>query len=135
MSASDPTGDADPTGTVLCVEDNTLCRLLVEDFLARWPGVRLVCVATAAQALDHARSLNPDLLLLDLNLPDRSGLELLRELRGEAATRALRVVVLSADAGPGDIERARAAGADDYWTKPLDLAHFERGLREHLAGT
>jgi hypothetical protein len=74
--------------------------------------------------LDLAREHHPDLILLDLHLPDIDGDEVLARLRAEMETREIPVIIISADATQGQIERLRAAGARDYLTKPLDIAKF-----------
>jgi len=80
-------------------------------------------VARAAQTL-------PGLTLVDMQLPDIDGLEVLRRLRADPATAGLRVIALSANAIPADIQRALKAGFDDYWTKPLDFRVFNAALDE-----
>ena len=80
-------------------------------------------MARAAQAL-------PALTLVDMQLPDIDGLEVLRLLRANPLTANLRVVALSANAIPADIQRALQAGFDDYWTKPLDFKLFNAALDE-----
>jgi CheY-like chemotaxis protein len=71
-------------------------------------------------------------VLLDMALPDLSGLEVLAALGAHPATRDLRVVVLSAGAMPEDVARAREAGACDYWTKPIEVGPFMAGMRQLL---
>jgi CheY-like chemotaxis protein len=71
--------------------------------------------------VDLARQHRPDLILLDLHLPDLHGREVLQQLKRDPATAAIPVIVLSADATPAQVERLRAAGAADYATKPIDL--------------
>jgi CheY-like chemotaxis protein len=63
----------------------------------------------------------PDLILLDLNLPDLGGELVLQRLRAEPTTRSIPVIVISADATPGQVERLKASGAQDYMTKPFDI--------------
>ncbi|HEY9064777.1 MAG TPA: ATP-binding protein [Burkholderiaceae bacterium] len=113
-----------PRGTVLYVEDNDVNAVLVEQILARWADVRFVRAHDGASGVDLARSVRPDLLLLDMQLPDIDGLEVLRRVKADAATRHLRVVALSASAMPDEVARARQLGADEYWTKPLALDRF-----------
>ena len=74
--------------------------------------------------LDLTREHHPDLILLDLHLPDIGGAEVLRRLRESPETREIPVVVVSADATPRQIERLRADGARDYLTKPFDVKKF-----------
>ena len=109
---------------VLLVEDNASNRALVEALLARRPGWRLHMVTTAREALEKVEGLLPGLLLIDLHLPDGSGEELLARLRASPVLKSSRIVVLTADALPGTRERVLAAGADDFFTKPLDVARF-----------
>jgi len=116
-----------PRGTVLYVEDNAVNSMLVEQLLSRWPEVRFVGADDAASGLRMVREMEPNLVLLDLQLPDQDGLDVLRELRSQAKLRSVPIVVLSASATPQDIQLARDEGATDYWTKPL---HIERFLAE-----
>ncbi len=74
--------------------------------------------------LELARQHPPDLILLDLHLPDIQGDEILRQLRADPRTEHLPIVMISADATPAQIERLRAAGASDYLTKPIDVRRF-----------
>jgi CheY-like chemotaxis protein len=83
------------------------------------------CAHTNGRAgIALAAKLQPDLLLLDMQLPDIDGIEVLQRLKKDCATRELRVVVLSADAMPEDLRRARAFGAEEYRTKPLAFESF-----------
>ena len=72
----------------------------------------------------RARELRPDLVLLDMQLPDIDGLEVMRRLRADSATANIPCIAVSANAMQEDIGRALRAGAVDYWTKPLDLLAF-----------
>jgi len=116
--------EALPGAVVLYIEDNPVNVLLVEQLLARWPQIGLVQADDGRAGLELARRLRPDLVLLDMHLPDMDGFALLAQLRADPATAALPVVVLSASAEPGDAQRARDAGALEYWTKPLDMRSF-----------
>ncbi len=120
-------------GCVLYIEDNPVNTLLVEQFLSRWPGLRVHAAVDGATGLRRATELRPDLILLDMHLPDMNGLEVLRRLRQDATTRDLRVVAVSASAMADEVQRAREAGAMDYLTKPLDFKAFEQGVRRGLA--
>jgi PAS domain S-box-containing protein len=124
---------APPSGLVLYIEDNPVNAMLVEQLLARWPAVRLVVAEDGATGLAQALALNPDVVLLDMQLPDMEGLQVLQRLKAGEATRAMPVVVLSANAVPDDMQAARDAGALDYWTKPVDLDGFLAGMRPLLA--
>ncbi len=108
----------------LYIEDNPVNALLVQQLLARWPQIELVHAEDGLAGLELARRLRPDLVLLDMHLPDMDGAEVLDELKRDPDTAALGVVVLSASEHPHDARRAREAGALEYWTKPLDLRSF-----------
>jgi PAS domain S-box-containing protein len=119
-------------GTVLYVEDNLSNLELIQRLLARRPGVRLLPAMQGQLGLDLASQHRPDLILLDLHLPDIPGDEVLRRLRAMPETQNVPVVVISADATPSRIVQARAAGAWQYLTKPLDAKQFLALLDEAL---
>ncbi len=127
-----PTGA--PGRTILVVEDNPSNRALAGRVLARIDGLRVIEAEDGAAALRLVRDVCPDLVLLDLGLPDMSGEELLRRLRADPETRAVRVAVLSADATMERRAELLAAGAVAYLTKPFDLAALVRSIAE-LLGT
>jgi CheY-like chemotaxis protein/two-component sensor histidine kinase len=106
---------------VLYIEDEPINVMLMEEIFRRQPAWTLRVATDGQQGLQLARTHQPDLLLIDMNLPDMNGLELLRQLRADAATQQLRCVVLSADAQPEQVSTALAAGFSDYWTKPIDV--------------
>jgi signal transduction histidine kinase/ActR/RegA family two-component response regulator len=120
-------------GRVLYVEDNDVNVLVMQAMLARCPGVQLTVAVDAASAVAAALAQAPDLLLIDMNLPDASGLELLARLRALPGLAAVPAVVVSASAEPQAQEAARRAGFDGYWTKPLDLAATLAGVEAMLA--
>ena len=109
---------------VLYVEDNPVNELLLREMMNLRPDVQLWLAADAAEGLALARQVLPELVLLDLQLPDMSGTALMQMLRAEPALAGSRFVALSANAMPQDIDQALRAGFDDYWTKPLALAAF-----------
>ncbi|MFL6627555.1 MAG: ATP-binding protein [Vitreoscilla sp.] len=115
---------AAPSGVVLYIEDNPVNLLLVEHLLARWSAVHLVQAEDGRSGIELTRSLRPDLVLLDMQLPDMDGLAVLGCLRSDPATRDLAVVALSASAMPEALAQAREAGVIEYWTKPLDCDRF-----------
>ena len=111
---------ADPYGVVLSVEDNPINQILLEQMLEIWPRVTLLQAEDGTSGLAMARAGHPDVILLDLNLPDMGGLEFLAQLRSDPATQAFPVVVLSANAMPQDVAQVMEQGVVDYLTKPLD---------------
>ncbi len=108
--------------TVLYIEDNAVNQLLMEGMLARRPGVRLLSAALPETGLSMALQAQPELVLLDIQLPGMDGYEVLRRLRADVRTRHIPVVAVSANAMPDDLQQARNAGFTDYVTKPVDLA-------------
>ena len=133
MAASDePSVEPELSGTVLCIEDNPINMTLIEAALAAYPGVVLLKAETGMQGIALARSALPDLVLLDMHLPDIGGLTVVRELNEEIASGKLRVALLTADTLSMDIVKAMSLGAYDYWLKPLSTAKLEVGLRRAL---
>jgi CheY-like chemotaxis protein len=118
---------------VLYVEDNPSNVKLVEQILHRQPAVRLTVAMRGREGLELARQDPPDLVLLDLHLPDLSGEEVLRELRADPRTAEVPVVVVSADATTGQADRLRGQGAREYLTKPLDVPRLLDVIRATLA--
>jgi CheY-like chemotaxis protein len=92
--------------------------------LAQRPDLQLDTAVDGLSGVSLARSARPDLILVDMQLPDIDGHEVLRRLRADAATAHIPCISLSANAMPDDIQRALRAGFADYWTKPLDLRRF-----------
>ncbi|MBV9951487.1 MAG: response regulator, partial [Acidimicrobiia bacterium] len=119
---------------VLYVEDMAANIRLVEQILKRRPSVELVPVMQGATALELARNCQPDLVLLDLHLPDIGGEEVLRRLQADAATSHIPVVVLSADATARQRERLSEAGAKAYLTKPIAIRRFLEVVDQTLEG-
>ncbi len=111
-------------GTVLYIEDNPVNALIVQELVARRADLRLHVAVDGSSGVQRALELQPDLVLLDMQLPDIDGHEVLRRLRAHPALAQVPVIALSANAMPEDIERALRAGMTDYWTKPLDFAAF-----------
>jgi PAS domain S-box-containing protein len=120
--------------TLLYVEDNLANLTLVETILLSRPGWRTVPALQGQLGVELAREHLPDLVLLDLHLPDIPGEEVLRRLRADARTAAIPVIVVSADATAGSLERLRQAGADAYLTKPLDVDEFLAVVERFLVG-
>jgi len=111
-------------GTILYVEDNASNLRLVERVLGEHTTMRLIPAMQGRLGLALAREHRPDLILLDLHLPDMLGEDVLRQMRDDAILRETPVIVLSADATPGQIKRLLALGARAYLTKPLDVTRL-----------
>ena len=120
--------------TVLYVEDNLANLKLVERILDVRPGTRVLAAMQGRIGLDLARQHHPDLVLLDFHLPDMSGEEVLRLLRGDPATRDIPVIVLSSALGNGIGRRFLELGAKAYFAKPIDVAAFLVAVDRVLRG-
>jgi len=118
--------------TVLYVEDMVENFRLVEQILKQRPSVTLLPAMLASVALDLARQHRPDMILLDLRLPDMPGSQVLLRLRADARTRDIPVVILSADATRQRIDQFRADGVVDYLTKPIDVRSLLRTVDSAL---
>ena len=119
-------------GQLLYIEDNEVNVLLVEALVRSVPGLCIACEGTGAQGVARAGQLQPDLILVDLQLPDFDGFEVLRRLRSHPETRAIRCIALTANAMAEDIARGLAAGFDDYWTKPIRFKPFLEALERRF---
>jgi CheY-like chemotaxis protein len=108
-------------GTVVIVDDNDTNLALLRRILARRPGLDVLSESDGRRALDLIRQRRPDLVLLDLNLPTMDGETVIRELRTDPATAAVPVVVISGNTDTATKQRLRAAGADNYLEKPLQI--------------
>jgi signal transduction histidine kinase/CheY-like chemotaxis protein len=130
----EPVAKAEPpmAGTLLYIEDNPANLKLVDRVVSRLPHFRLMTAMQGSLGLDLAQQHNPDLVLLDLHLPDMSGSEILRRLREDPRTHDIPVIVISADATPSQIRKLLAEGADAYLTKPLDVQRFLQLMDETL---
>ena len=107
-------------GPVLIVDDERDLRTLV-DFNLRQAGWATAHASTGAEALARARSLRPQVIVLDLNLPDVSGMDVCRLLRADAATQAVPILMLTARGGEEDRVQGLELGADDYLPKPFNM--------------
>lgn len=117
-------GHGEAAHTVVYVEDNLSNLTLIERILLHRPGIKLLPAMQGRTGLDLVREHRPDLVLLDLHLPDMLGRDVLRTLHADPRTAHIPVVVLSADATLPQIERLLGNGAAAYITKPLDVQHF-----------
>ena len=108
---------------VLVVEDNELNLRLFCDLL-RAHDYDAEGVRDGREALDRARAFEPDLIVMDIQMPHVTGLELTEAIRAEDGLKAIPIMAVTAYAGKGDEERIRAAGADAYVSKPISLLRF-----------
>jgi PAS domain S-box-containing protein len=113
---------------VLYIEDNEVNAVIVRELLARRTDLALEVAQDGRSGVQRALSGRPDLVLVDMQLPDFDGIEVLRRLRAHPRGTALRCIALSANAAPEDIQAAREAGFADYWTKPLDFRRFNDAI-------
>jgi CheY-like chemotaxis protein len=115
--------------TIVYIEDNLSNLKLVERLLDRLPNVRLIPAMQGNLGIELVRQHHPDLILLDLHLPDLHGREVLEQLKHDPTTATIPVIVLSADATPTQLERLLAAGAAGYLTKPIDVQSLLNTVR------
>ena len=118
--------------TVLCIEDHPVHMDVVEAVLARFAGVRMVKACNGRDGVMLAQTAHPDIVLLDMNLPDISGLDVVRELSLLISQRGLCVVLLTADTFSIDVVKALSLGAHAYWAKPMDLEQVAASLQRLL---
>ena len=119
-----------PRRTALYIEDNLSNLKLIQRILARRPEIKVIAAMRGRLGIDLAREHQPDVILLDLQLPDMSGSDVLRALKAEGATRHIPVIVISADATQSQVRDLMAEGAHAYLTKPLDIQQFLSVLDE-----
>lgn len=124
----------EPVGRILYIEDQELNVLLVEAMLARMPGITLLKAGNGQDGVRMAREEHPDLVILDMHLPDFGGLEVVRALTLEISD-GLKIALLTGDQLSMDILKAMSLGAYEYWIKPLDPVQFERNVRRALTLT
>jgi CheY-like chemotaxis protein len=117
--------------TILIAEDNRLNRKLVETVL-RPHGYRLLLAATGQETIEMANSERPDVILMDIQLPDMDGYDATRILKSKPATAHIPVIALTAQAMEGDRERALEAGCAGYIAKPIDTRSLPGEVRQLL---
>ena len=126
-----------PTGarlrTLLYVEDNPANLMLVEQLIARRSDIRLLTAVNGTLGIELAQASQPEVILMDINLPGISGIEALKILREDPATAHTPIVALSANAMPRDIKNGMEAGFFDYLTKPIKINEFMDALDGALA--
>jgi PAS domain S-box-containing protein len=121
-----------PLRTLLYVEDNPANLKLVEQLIARRPDMRLLSAADGYTGIEIARAFQPEMILMDINLPGISGIEAMQILREDPTTAHIPVVALSANAIPRDIVKGLEAGFFRYLTKPIKVNEFLSTLDEAL---
>ena len=123
---------AAPPRILLYVEDNPANLSLVEQLIARRPELRLLTAMSGKQGIELARVHQPEVILMDINLPDISGIEALGALRNDTATAHIPVVAISANAMPSDVARGMQVGFFEYLTKPIKVNEFTETLDKAL---
>ena len=118
--------------TVLIVEDNELNMKLFHDLLESH-GYDAIGTGNGIEALELARTHRPDLILMDIHLPDVSGLEVTKWIKGDPELRRIPVVAVTAFAMNGDEERIRQGGCEAYLSKPISIAKFMETVRSFLS--
>ena len=118
---------------ILLVEDNEMNRDMLSRRLTK-KGYEVVMAFDGKQGVEMASSESPALILMDMSLPEIDGWEATRRLKADDATKAIPVIALTAHAMSGDMEQAKAAGCDDYDTKPVDLARLLGKIESLLKG-
>ena len=119
--------------TVLIVEDNELNMKLFHDLLEAH-GYNTVRTSNGNEALDLARRHRPDLILMDIQLPEVSGLDVTKWLKADPVLKSIPVVAVTAFAMKGDEERIREGGCEAYLSKPISVAKFIDTVRQFLGG-
>ena len=117
---------------VLHIEDNEPNQRLIEMLLSQRPSLRLLTASRGGEGLELAQKYHPDLILLDVHLPDTSGEDVLQDLRADAGTRDVPVVIVSADAASIRHHQLHAIGANNYLLKPFNVRQFLQILDEYL---
>lgn len=120
-------------GSVLYIEDEPISFAVVEHVLSGYPDVRLLHAQTGLEGVRRARSEHPDAILLDMHLPDISGIEVVRRLSEDIAAGAFRVVLLTADKLNIDVLKAMSLGASAYLVKPVNSGELEAALARALS--
>lgn len=118
---------------MLCIEDHPINMALNESLLAGFEGVRVLKAVTGRDGVAMAMGERPDLILLDMTLPDIGGLEVVRLLCDELSTRRLSLVLVTADSFSMDVVKALSLGAREYWMKPLTMHKLAKDLPRALA--
>lgn len=132
-----PTTETPPSetlkGSVLYIEDEPINFAMVEGLLSDHPEVHLIRAQTGQEGVSRARGDHPDAILLDMHLPDISGIEVVRRLSEDIAAGAFRVILLTADKLNIDVLKAMSLGASEYLVKPVKVQALEAALGRALA--
>lgn len=126
------TADAPAGKTILIADDNPQIVELLEAYLETI-GARIITVRDGDAALQAVADSRPDLILLDVMMPRKSGFEVCRKLKGDDATRHIPIIIVTALNEAGDMERARECGADDALCKPVNKLELVQRVRQFLA--
>ena len=118
--------------SVLYIEDDITNILIVEQLLKLKNDIDLYTAQTGKEGLQAIDEHDIDLLLLDINLPDMSGLDIVKQLKADNKFTSLPIIALSANAMADDVQRGNEAGVDDYLVKPIDFEAFDSMLKQHL---
>lgn len=116
---------------ILIADDNELNREMLGKRLAK-KGFDVVLAENGVEACDKARSESPELILMDMNMPLKTGWEATSELKADAATQSIPVIALTAASEQEDIDKAMNAGCDGYQSKPVKLAELIEKMNSHL---
>ena len=120
---------------LLCIEDDPSNQRIMEEIVERLPDVGMVCADDAEVGLKLARKYQPDVIIMDINLPGMSGTQAVKRLKRSKKTSSIPVIALSANAKPRDVARGIEAGFDDYLTKPIDIVEVQEAIGKALAAT
>ena len=140
MGRFDPTRDPATVRSIAAVpkvllvdDDPVILKLLQVNF--EMEGYSVVTANDGVEGLERARAERPDVILLDIMMPRKDGLEVTRELKSDDSTKDMPIILLSAKAQASDIEVGKQAGADDYVTKPFDPLELLERVRDMLGGS
>lgn len=120
------------TKTIIIVEDNALNMKMFDDLLLN-NGYETIPMGDGSTLIETARERHPDLIIMDIQLPDRSGLELTRLLKDDRQLKTIPVIAVTAFAMPADRARILKFGCDDYISKPISPVGFLKAIAKHLA--
>jgi CheY-like chemotaxis protein/two-component sensor histidine kinase len=136
QTTGEPTPELQTTiqsGTVLFIEDNlSNIELIEEIILEHRPGIHLVISIYGRQTIELAKEHKPGLILLDLDLPDINGTEVLKQLLSDPHTKSIPVIIISANAMPSQVKKLMKAGTNGYLTKPLNIVQFLKTIDRHF---